>query len=653
MKSLRILLVDDDEEEFNLLKNLISDAKHYKYNLDWANSRERALSVQKKQTYDVYLVDDHLGSANGLDIARDLNRRGTNTPVIFLTSKENGKVDEADQQPGAADYLFKDQLNPTLLERTIRYAIDQKNIQSELDRCLQERSHALQQEILEHKLAQEASQESAARFRALTETTSAAIFIVREMEIRYANPAARLVTGYTHDELVEGKFLELIHLEYRIALKQNGLGNSWAPDQPSRYELKIIRKDGIERWLDLTTGPIHYENQAAWIVTAFDITERDNAERELRKAKNELEERISERTLELRQVNKNLQKKVDESQKRADELDALRNATSMLLSTLDLTALLKNILETACKAITVAEKGVLELITPKTGQLRVSATTGFKDPHFRSVQLLKSKGYPAQAICTQKPLLVKDIFSKSRQGSHNRPTQELKSARSLIVVPFLLQNEPLGALLMTSSQPDVFSKRDLKLLQSFATAAAVAIHNAQLHTEVQRLAVTDPLTGALNRRGFFDTCIHELERLHRYGHPFSMIYMDIDKFKSINDENGHNAGDQVLQVVVERTCLHLRHVDLIGRLGGDEFAILLPETTFGKARRVAERIRQAVTEQPIPFEQKQLQISITLGVTDARTDIADFDTLLASADKAFYQAKQNGGNQVAYFNQPG
>lgn len=646
MRSLRILLVDDNEEEFNLLKNLVSAAKHYQYNLDWANSSERALSVREKQPYDVYLVDDHLGRANGLDIVRELNGHGTNAPVIFLTSRDNNQLDDGALQPGAADYLFKDQLNPTLLERTIRSAIDQSNIRSELDRCLQERSNALQQEILEHKLAQE----NAASFRALTETTSAAIFIVRGMQIRYANPAARLITGYSPDELVEGKFLELIHPKYRIALKQNGLGNSWAPDLPSRYELKIVRKDGSERWLDLTTGPIRYENQPAWIVTAFDITERDVAEQELRKAKNELEARISERTMEIRQVNKDLQKKVGEAQKRAAELEALRIATSILLSSLDLDTLLNNILAAACKAIPAAEKSVLDLVTPQTGLLRVRASTGFEDAHFRSVQLLKSKGYPAQAIRSQKPLLVKDIFTKYPSGSHNWLAQELQSARSAIVVPLLLDNEALGALLLTSSQPETFSKRDLRLLQSFANAAAVAIHNLQLHAEVQRLAVTDPLTGVFNRRGFFDTCKRELERLHRYGHPFSMIYFDIDKFKSINDGNGHNAGDRVLQEVVERACSHLRRVDLIGRLGGDEFAILLPETTILKARRVAERIRQAVVEKPVAFEHKQLQISVTLGITNARTNSADFEALLAKADQAFYKAKQNGDNQLAHTN---
>ncbi len=185
-------------------------------------------------------------------------------------------------------------------------------------------------------------------------------------------------------------------------------------------------------------------------------------------------------------------------------------------------------------------------------------------------------------------------------------------------------------------------------MQSFAATAASAIHNAQLHDKIQHLAVTDPLTGVFNRRGFFQNGQREWERSHRYRRSLSIIYMDIDEFKSINDAFGHSAGDQVLQTVVERSCRHLRQVDLMGRLGGDEFGILLPETDLPHAGSIAERIRLEVTQAPIQVKRKKLAITTTLGVTEAKPDISNLESLLARADQALYTAKQNGRNQVAW-----
>ncbi len=201
--------------------------------------------------------------------------------------------------------------------------------------------------------------------------------------------------------------------------------------------------------------------------------------------------------------------------------------------------------------------------------------------------------------------------------------------------------------MLTSSQVSAFWERDLNLLQSFAATAGAAIHNAELHSQIQHLAVTDSLTGVYNRRGFFMNGQREWERYHRYNRPLSIIYMDIDEFKYINDNYGHSTGDQVLQAVVKRSSQHVRQVDVLGRLGGDEFGILLPETELASAGSIAERIRQDVMKTPIQVKRHQLTITTTLGVAEAHSDIPDLEMLVAKADKALYAAKQNGRNRVA------
>jgi PAS domain S-box-containing protein len=527
-KSIRILLVDESEEEVDRLKYLIADTKQFHYDVDWVDSWENALSAYQRQAYDACLVDYGPGGLKSLDIIQGLTRWEKNAPVILISNQGNYEIVQAAQQAGAADTLIKDQLNPSLLERTIHHAIEQKNFQTELERCEQERKIALQQEILNHSQVRTSNLENGALFQALTRNTSAGIFIISDMQIRYANPAATTITGYSQTELTKGKFIDLVHHNYRETLSQNGLGNDWSAELPSRYELKIIRKDGSERWLDLTTGPIEFEKQPAWIMTAFDITEREMAEQELRDAKQALEQRVASRTHDILLASFHLQQAVDEAKKRAEQLEALRDATSILLdNALDLDELLRNILEAACKAIPAAEKGALYLIMPDKNRLQARATAGFIDAHPRNIQLSINKGFIAESIRLKQSRLIKNVPANYRKS---RP-QPLRSAHSAIISPLLIQAEPLGAVVLTSTHAAAFSDADLNLLQSFTAAAAIAIHNAQLHSQVQHLSVSDLLTGVFNRRGFYDTGTHELERLHRYGHPFSMLYLDIDNFK--------------------------------------------------------------------------------------------------------------------------
>jgi diguanylate cyclase (GGDEF)-like protein/PAS domain S-box-containing protein len=644
-KSLRLLLIDDDEDEYIVLKSLVAGVDRIHFEVDWVDSAEKALQIHPDAPYDVLLVDYRLGAVNGLDIVEEFVRRGLKTPIILLTGQGNYEIDEAAQQAGAADYLAKDGLNFSILERTIRYAMEHKNTQAELERRVQERTQALYQEMGERQQAQEATRLSEARFRALAETTSAAIFITREMEIRYANPAAKMVTGYEPGELVTKSFLNLAHPDYRQSLQQQGLRNPWAPDLPFRFEVKIVRRDGAERWLDLTTGPIEYENGPACIVTAFDITERDIAEAELRRARDELEERVGERTMELRHSNEKLQIAVEESHKRMEAIDSLRNATSMLLSTIELENLLGHIVDAAQHAIPAAETASLHLL-PMEG-VEAGPVGDSKDKRIHIEPLGKIKGHPARAIRSGKPVLVSRVPDSEAAASGNGGSRPRRNRESAIAAPLMLEGKPLGALLLTSNDPGAFLKADLELLQSFAATAAVAIRNARLHGQVQQWAVTDPLTGALNRRGFFEISERELERFHRYGHPLSILYLDVDKFKSFNDRYGHLAGDRVLQAVVDRSCQKLRHMDVMGRLGGDEFAILLPVTSLARARKIAERVRRVMTDTPVAVGRRRLQISITVGVTTARAETPTLKALLEAADKAFYEAKEKGRNQVA------
>jgi diguanylate cyclase (GGDEF)-like protein/PAS domain S-box-containing protein len=160
------------------------------------------------------------------------------------------------------------------------------------------------------------------------------------------------------------------------------------------------------------------------------------------------------------------------------------------------------------------------------------------------------------------------------------------------------------------------------------------------------LATTDPLTGLFNRRHFWEVCKREIERIKRYGSMLSLLMIDVDHFKLVNDTYGHDVGDQVLQSLADLCRRTFRGVDIIGRIGGEEFAVLLPETGLPEAAGAAHRLRQAVEQASIAVGEHFIKITVSAGVAMAVNESADLETLFKQADLALYAAKAGGRNRV-------
>ncbi len=168
-----------------------------------------------------------------------------------------------------------------------------------------------------------------------------------------------------------------------------------------------------------------------------------------------------------------------------------------------------------------------------------------------------------------------------------------------------------------------------------------------LQQELLQQAHVDYLTGLCNRRYFIEQGEAELARSLRYNSPLSMLMLDIDHFKKVNDTYGHKTGDVVLQRLSQICRDALREIDIPARLGGEEFAILLPETAGEKAFEVAERLRQIIAEAAVPLEQGlPLHFTVSIGVATFKGDHLNIDMLLSLADQALYQAKNSGRNKV-------
>lgn len=331
------------------------------------------------------------------------------------------------------------------------------------------------------------------------------------------------------------------------------------------------------------------------------------------------------------------------AQYRAQELGALQRATSVLMSNLELESLLGQILDAAISAIPAAERGALHLIARDTGQLQVRAVHGYRDTRIRTLSLTTGSSQAARSVHERRPILIEDAQEGNGIAS-NLP--ELGEAGSSIIAPLLVGQDALGAISLDCFQRYAFSQNDLQLLVSFAATAATAIHNAQLHGEVQKQAITDTLTGLYNRRGFIEFGRREVERAIRFVRPLTALMLDLDNFKDINDHYGHLFGDKVLIGVTQRWSQELRQIDLLGRYGGDEFIILLPETNLESAVQVAERLRQKVSQMGFPIGPSNVRLTMSVGVSALDEATLDLETLVQKADHALYEAKRAGRNQV-------
>lgn len=201
----------------------------------------------------------------------------------------------------------------------------------------------------------------------------------------------------------------------------------------------------------------------------------------------------------------------------------------------------------------------------------------------------------------------------------------------------------------------VHAHRDPRWLYSLVAAAFLASFMGicelwflvtELQRELAEQARTDPLTGAMNRRAMEDAAALEAGRSRRSGRPLSMVALDIDNFKRLNDSRGHAAGDRALQALVCRMRSVLRQHDLLARTGGEEFAVLLPETSELAALAIAERLREAVEKLEVQYEGEPIRMTICAGVAQL-DDCRGLECMMRTADEAMYEAKKRGRNLVS------
>jgi diguanylate cyclase (GGDEF)-like protein/PAS domain S-box-containing protein len=251
------------------------------------------------------------------------------------------------------------------------------------------------------------------------------------------------------------------------------------------------------------------------------------------------------------------------------------------------------------------------------------------------------------AAYTGQRVIVEDIATSSlwTEYASLAATAHLRACWSEPILS--THGKVLGTFAIYHAEPMVPTAADIKRITTAANLCAVAIENRQTREALEQRANTDELTSLPNRRAFMQQAQQALARAKRHPGCVSVLMLDIDHFKRVNDTHGHQTGDAVL-IALARLCQHsLREGDLMGRMGGEEFAILLPDSPANQAWDTAERLRRTVAQTPMVLEPgPSLGVTVSIGVTTTATAQESLEALLSQADDALYQAKNQGRNRV-------
>jgi diguanylate cyclase (GGDEF)-like protein len=252
----------------------------------------------------------------------------------------------------------------------------------------------------------------------------------------------------------------------------------------------------------------------------------------------------------------------------------------------------------------------------------------------------------------------RDVFviDENVAPCHSPYVAKLQAAQARMVVPVCHRNKMLGlAVIGERFDGQCYSTLEVEIFSLLTNFLGVALANARIYKEMERVSLTDPLTGLFNRRYFENSLRNEVARARRFNHPLSLVMLDVDHFKNYNDRLGHSNGDLLLKDLASVLSRTIRSSDTIARYGGEEFCVLLPEITREGAIQFSKRLRNIINDHP--FEKRDVQpdgcITASMGVATYPHDARKGSELLDKADAAMYRAKHRGRNQVAPYHAQG
>ncbi len=324
-----------------------------------------------------------------------------------------------------------------------------------------------------------------------------------------------------------------------------------------------------------------------------------------------------------------------EELRRSKQLNFLNNISKMAISSEDAEQMLADIVAEIQKTFQYDHIGI-GILDYVTKEIEIKAEAG-ATAHARGKRIPLGVGIVGRVARSNERALVHNSGEGQLVGV-------LPDSRTVLCIPVTYGESLLGVLNVESRQENAFSTQDVLIMSTLADLLATALHNTFVFQKLQQQSITDGLTGIKTRRFFWEALSSEWKRASRSGRPFSVVLIDLDKFKEVNDSFGHLEGDLVLARVgrlLEQRC---RQSNVVARYGGDEFVILMPETGIDQAHSLAERLRLWLAQDAMLAEH---HISGSFGVASFPAHGFSAEDIIRVADAGMYAAKHNGGNRVS------
>ncbi|MHB9112180.1 MAG: diguanylate cyclase [Thermoleophilia bacterium] len=336
----------------------------------------------------------------------------------------------------------------------------------------------------------------------------------------------------------------------------------------------------------------------------------------------------------------------DSVQHKIEQLTNLSDIALAVSSELDWERVVGTVMEKGME-LTDSQAAAISLFDEDRGEFTDTYTRGLSDAFVNKMQFRKG-GLAEEVLMGDQAVFSDDIQSGHRLSKLAR----VEGIKAFICLPLKVRKKKLGVFYVYSKDFDVYGREELSVLSILSNQAAIAIQNAIMFEQSQEEAVTDGLTGLYNQRYFYSRLREEIDRAARNQKPLSVIFCDLDRFKSFNDVNGHGMGDQALKEVSRIITESKRAIDIAARYGGEEFALILPETDTSGAQIIAHRICRRVAGFTFNTRSRNAApLTTSIGVASYPEDANHANDLVDKADWSMYYGKRQGGNRVTLFHE--
>jgi diguanylate cyclase (GGDEF)-like protein len=328
------------------------------------------------------------------------------------------------------------------------------------------------------------------------------------------------------------------------------------------------------------------------------------------------------------------------------QLGIFHDVAKALTSTLNLDAVLQTIMEKMAEYFRPDTWSLL-MVDDVKQELFFAIAVGDASEALKSVRLKIGEGIAGWVAKNGEPLLVPDVYKDERFAKRIDEMTRWQT-QSIICIPLRSHDKVLGVIQLINVEMKGFGDSEMQLLQALADYAAIAIDNARAVETIQELTITDDCTGLFNARHLYKVLEQEVTRSQRFGYEFTILFLDLDHFKNVNDTHGHLIGSKLLNEIGYAVKSHLRLVDYAFRYGGDEFVILLPQTSKEASLLVARRLREMFRSSTFLREDGlRLNIRASVGVATFPEDASTPHDLIRVADEQMYAIKNSTRDNVS------